>query len=243
MNYIIEFTPHIENNINYNYLSDIEYKIKNKISLTNEELNNFLNTIIYLTRYKIDPNLNNYDYKCDLAQSILYYYLKKLDCNIHPLSTQNSITSNITGHSFITLELLVNNKLTHYLLDPTYIQFFKHDKCTKNNYYIHPSYKDYILLTPDPGYFIQDNMKEQAKFLLNHGYIELTEPTAQMYGDSFYNTKTGPNTNNLKYQSIPGFIYLNSFTKNSTTLSKTEEELINQELYIPSFQNQEKKSR
>ena len=32
----------------------------------------------YLIRYKINPNLTDYTFKCDLAQSILYYYLKDL---------------------------------------------------------------------------------------------------------------------------------------------------------------------
>ena len=232
MNYIIEFTPHITYNIDIKYLSDIENKITNKISITNEELTYFLDYIIYLTRLKINPSLDNYDFKCDLAQSILYYYFKNLNCNIHPLTTQNSITNNITGHSFITLELLVNNKLQYYLLDPTYIQFFKTDKCNKNAYFIHPTYKDYILLTPDPGFFIQEDMKENAQFLLNHGYIELNETTAKMYGDSFYNTKTGINQNPNKINSIPGFIYLNSFTQGFTQLSKTEKELIDNNLNI-----------
>lgn len=240
MNYIIDFNPYIANNLDNKYLSEIENKIQNKLSVTNEELSNFLKTIIYLTRYKINPNLDNYDYKCDLAQSILYYYFKNLNCNIHPLTTQDSITNNITGHSFLTLELLVDNKLQHYLLDPTYIQFFKKDKCTKENYYIHPSYPNHILLTPDPGFFIKDNMIDSTKFLLDNGYIELNEDTASMYGDSFYNTKTGITKMPITYQNIPGFIYLNSFTKGSTQLSKTEQDLINNDLFIPYFQVQQK---
>lgn len=240
MNYIINFNPYINTLIDNQYLSNIEYKIQHKISLTNEELNDFLSTIIYLTRININPKLDNFDFKCDLAQSILYYYFKNLNCNIYPLTTQKTISENITGHSFLTLELIIDNQLKYYLLDPTYIQFFKKDKCTKDNYYIHPQYQNYILLTPDPGFFIQDNMKENTKFLLDYGFIELNEETAMMYGNSFYNTKTGINNNYHKYQSIPGFIYLNAFTKGFTPLSKTEEELINQELNIPYFQNKEK---
>ena len=240
MNYIIEFTPHITYYIDIKYLSDIEHKITNKISITNEELTYFLDYIIYLTRYNINPSLDNYDFKCDLAQSILYYYLKNLNCNIHPLTTQNSITNNITGHSFITLELIVNNESKYYLLDPTYIQFFKINKCNKDAYFIHPIYKNHVLLTPDPGFFIQENMKENAKFLLNHGYIELNEKTAQMYGDSFYNTKTGNNPNPYKFNSIPGSIYLNAFTKGYTQLSKTEQELIDNNLNINLSKNKTK---
>jgi len=238
MNYIINFNPYINNNIDIEYLSTIETKILNNESITNKELIYFLNTIIYLTRLKLNNNLDNFDNKCDLAQSILYYYFKNLNCNIHPSMTQNVITNNIIGHSFLTLELNVDNKLKYYLLDPTYIQFFKTDKCRTENYYISPNYPDYILLTPNPGFFIHQNMKEQAKKLLDNGYIELTEEIAKMYGDSFYNTKTGTNPKNLTFMSIPGEIYINSFLKGKEPLSKTEEELINLNLNIPLAKHQ-----
>lgn len=214
------------------------------MSITSKEANDFLSIVIYLTRYKINPNIDNYDNKCDLAQSILYYYLNNLDCEVHPLTTQNTITNNIVGHSFLTLKLQVDNQIHSYLIDPTYIQFFKKEKCNKDNYYINPKYPDYILLTPDPGFFIKEEMKENAIFLLNHGYILLNETTAQMYGDSFYNTKTGTNPSNLKYQTIPGFVYLNAFTKGHVKLSNKEEALIAKNLSITPFQeltNKEKK--
>ena len=242
--YIIDFNPQIINNIDIMYLSIIEQKINSKESITNEEVTTLLDTINYIVRYKINPNLDNYDYKCDLAQSILYHYLKKLNCNPHTCMTQNVITNNIIGHSFITIQIIVDNKIKTYLIDPTYIQFFKKDKCTKDNYFISQQYNNYILLTPDPGYFINKSMNNEINFLLNHGYIELTEQTARIYGDSFLNTKTGININLLNYQTIPGEIYINSFLKGNEPISKTEEELINMNLYIPSFQelnNQHKK--
>lgn len=243
MNYIIEFKPYTNNDTNLPYLENIEKKIQNKISITNQEIFDFLNTIIYLTRYKINYNLDNYDNKCDLAQSILYYYFNNLGCNVHPLTTQNTITNNIVGHSFLTLELQVDNKSQFYLIDPTYIQFFRKEKCNKDNYYISPKYPDYILLTPDPGFFIKEEMKEQASFLLNHRYILLNEATAQMYGDSFYNTKTGTNPTNLKYQTIPGFVYLNAFTKGHVKLSNKEEELIAKNISITPFQESTNKGK
>lgn len=237
MEYIINFNPHTITNINIYYLSNIENKIKNKISLTTEETNNLLNIIIFITRKNINPNFDNYDNKCDLAQSILYYYFKNLDCNIYPSMTQNSITNNIIGHSFLTLELNVNNQKKYYLLDPTYIQFFKKNKCTKENYYISPKFPDYIILTPDPGYFIKEEMKDACTHLLNYGYIELNEETAKMYGDSFYNTKSGTNPKTLKFETIPGKIYISSFIKGKEPISKTEEELINHNLHICPIMN------
>lgn len=235
MDYIVPFTPFKINDINTHYYSTVENKIKNKESLTFEEVNNFLDVINYIVRVKINPNLDNYDNKCDLAVSILYNYLKKLNCEVFSSSTQKSITNSIVGHSFLTLQLLVDGKIQNYLLDPTYIQFFKKDKCTLNNYYVSSMYNNIVLLTPDPGFFIKDEMKESAKFLLNHGYINLTEETASMYGDSFYNTKTGTSYSNITYQTIPGDIYINSFMKDSEPVSKTEEELNNANLNIELF--------
>lgn len=244
MNYITNFTPHIPNYIDEEYLSTIELKCINKESLSKEEINYLLSTIIYIVRYKINKNLDNYDYKCDLAQSILYYYFKNLNCNIYPSTTQNAITSSIIGHSFLTLEITVDNQTKYYLLDPTYIQFFKQSNCNKEKYYINPKYPDHILLTPDPGFFIQESMKQQCILLLNNGFIELTEDIAKMYGDSFYNTKTGTDPKTLTFQSIPGDIYLKSFIKGKEKLSKTTEELLEQNLYIkPFYLKQKSKSK
>lgn len=186
----------------------------------------------------MNPKLDNYDNLCDLAQSILHYYFKNLSCTCHPLTTQEIITNNIVGHSFLTVELLVENQKTYYLIDPTYIQFFKEEKCKESNYYINPKFPDYILLTPDPGFFIKKGEKEQAEFLLTYGYLPLTEEFARMYGDSFYNTKTGTNPKHLQYLSIPGEVYINAFTKGNTPLSKTENDLISKNLNLVPFQEQ-----
>ena len=235
MNYIIDFNPYQITNPNPYYLANIETNLKNNESITNQEAIDFLNTISYLTRYKKNPKLNNYDNKCDTAQSILYYYLKNLNLKVLAKTTQHTITNNIIGHNFLVVELIVESKKKHYLLDPTYIQFFKKDKCTKENYYINSMYPDYLLLTPDPGFFIQESMKQSASFLLNHGFIPLNEDTAKMYGDSFYNTKTGPITFNLTFKSIPGEIYLNAFLNGSESLSISEEKLIELNLNITPF--------
>ena len=238
MNYIMDFNPINISDINMVYYAEIENKIINKESLSQKEANDFLDVINYMTRVKINSNLDNYDNKCDLAISILYHYLKKINCNVFSSTTQSSITNSIVGHSFLTLQLLVDGEIKNYLMDPTYIQFFKKDRCTNNNYYISPMYKDIVLITPDPGFFIKDKMKESCKFLLNHGYIELIEESARMYGDSFYNTKTGVSYSNKTYQTIPGNVYINSFMKGSQPVSKTEEELEEVNLNIKLFKDQ-----
>ena len=44
----------------------------------------------------------------------------------------------------------------------------------------------------------------------NEAHIELNENTGKMYGDSFYNTKTGGNPTD-SYVTMSGNIYLRSF--------------------------------
>lgn len=230
MNYIINFKPLIINNVNEEKISEIEYKIVNNISITKEEIKYLLNYIIYMTRYKINPKLDNYENKCDLSQSIIYYYFKQLNCNMKLCMTQNVITNNVIGHSFLITTLLVDNKKENYLIDPTYIQFFTKEKCNNNRYFINPNHPHNILLTPDPGYFIKQEDIPHIKSLINQGYEKLTEDIARIYGDSFYNTKVGEIDRKIK--TIPGKIYINAFIKGKENISKTIIELEKNNLII-----------
>jgi len=235
MEYIIDFEYFVPTEIDTELLLNIENKIRNNCDLTEEEAKLFLNNLNYLVRYKINPNLMDYTFKCDLAQSILYYYLKDLGCNVILNSTQSAITKNIEGHNFLVLELNVLGQRTLFLLDPTYSQFFKREECSKENYLI---INGMVVITPKPGYFIKEQEYEYAKYLLQHGNIELSEEAAMMYGDSFYNTKVGEyylknNTNTIN--SIPGSVYINAFTKNNCKVSKTREELKNMGVIVESI--------
>lgn len=230
MNYIINFKPVVINKVNGEIISEIEYKIINNISITKEEIKYLLDYIIYLTRYKINSKLDNYENKCDLAQSILYYYFQQLNCNIYPCMTQNVITNNIVGHSFLVISFLVDDKIENYLIDPTYIQFFTKEKCNDNKYFINPNHPYNILITPDPGYFIKEEKFYLIQNLIDQGYTILTDDIARIYGDSFYNTKVGGEDKNLK--SIPGNIYINSFLKGKENISKTITELEQSNLLI-----------
>lgn len=236
-NYIIDYKPFYVENIDYKYMAYIEDKILNKESITNEEANDFLATICFITRFKINKRLNNYDYKCDLAQSILCHYLKQLECFVHPVTTQETILPDVIEHSFTIIQLLVDGKLNSYLLDPTYIQFFRENNCIEEKYFYSPKEENYILVTPDPGYFIKDDEKEMASFLLNYGFINLNKDTARMYGDSFYNTKTGRVVNDISYNTMSGDIYLKAFLKGKEKLSKTQEELVSNKMNIPLFKD------
>lgn len=238
MDYITEFTPIVYNELDIDYLVSIETKIKNNESLSEEEITYFLNSLIYLTRYKINPNMDNYDYKCDLAQAMLTHYFNRLKVTTHPAETQNTIgPNNIDGHSFLTIELFVENEKRNYLIDPTYIQFFHKENCSGANYFVSEKYPDKILKTPDAGYFIDEESMPMVNVLLNQGYMPLTEEVAKVYGNSFYNTRTLTNPKKLTRIKIPGSVYIEKFLRQNCKLSKTEEELESTGMFLTSFED------
>ena len=210
MKFIMKSTPKTVN-IDSKVIEELERKVESNTPLSIEEINLFLDNICYLTRCKFTNDFDNFsfEYKCDKAQAII---------------TQNVITNDIEGHSFIVARFNVNGTLTPYLIDPTYRQFFTDEK---SEYLTH---NGMILKTPSPGYFIKDEDKSEVEKLLIDGYHILDENMARTYGDSFYNTKTGYTTKDFK--SINGGIYLNSFTKGHEPLSKTKEELESEALRI-----------
>ena len=242
MEYIMGFFPYEEKQSNNNYYANIESKISNGKSITLNEAEDYLRTISYEVRKSINPNMDNYDYKCDLAQSIFGHYFNKIGCKYFPCATHNVITNGVDGHSFTIISLNVEGEERNYLLDPTYIQFFHKEKCQKSAYFVSPILPDKCLLTPDAGYFIKDEDKDATEFLLKYGYIELTQDYARMYGDSFLNTKAGYNPNDFQYKTIPGKIYINSFLTGHEHLSKSEAELLHNGQTIVPFQEREYRS-
>ena len=225
MKFIMKSTPKTVD-IDSKVIKEIEKKVESNTPLSIEEVNLFLDNICYLTRCKFTSDFENYsfEFKCDTAQAIITHYLNDLGVETHPCMTQNVITNDIVGHSFLVARLNVMGMLIPYLIDPTYRQFFTSEK---NNYLTN---NGMILRTPDPGYFIKDEDKEEVERLLIDGYHILDENMARIYGDSFYNTKTGYTTKEFK--SINGNIYINSFTKGHEPLSKTKEEIENEDLRI-----------
>ncbi len=218
MKYIIESTPKTVNT-DPQVIEMLEQKILSKEPLTEEEINIFLDYICYQTRCKFTDDVSNFSFqfKCDKAQAIITHYLNSLEVETHPCMTQNVITKDIEGHSFLIAIFNVNGTTVPYLIDPTYRQFFIDDK---KEYII---YNNQILRTPSPGYFIKKEDKKEIQKLLINGYHILDEKIARIYGDSFYNTKTGYKSRD--FQSISGSIYINSFLKGNEPLSKTENEL------------------
>ena len=215
-----------EQNVDNNYYADIEKRVSLGKSITQNEAENYLRRLCYEVRKSINPNMNNYDYKCDLAQSIFGHYFNKIGCKYSPCATHINITSGVDGHSFTVVSLNVEGEEKPFLLDPTYIQFFHQEKCQKSAFFVSPILPNRCLLTPDAGYFIKEEDRDATNFLLRYGYIELTPEYARMYGDSFLNTKAGADPNNLKFQTMPGKVYINSFLTGKEKLSKSEAELM-----------------
>lgn len=221
MNFVIESTPN-KIDIDYDLISQIENKLEDNIPLSQDEAKYFLDYIVFTTRTRFTNDLDNYsfEWKCDTAISIIGNYLNSLNVNYNVCDTQKVITNNIKGHTFMIVNLNTENGTLSYLVDPTYRQFFIKDTCNESNY---TSINGIYVTTPNPGYFIKEEDKEETKTLLINGYSILTNNIARIYGDSFYNTKVGED--NTTYKSIPGSIYINSFLKGNSPLSKTNDEL------------------
>lgn len=217
--FIINAIPK-EVEIDEDKITEIETKISESLELTEEEINYFLSYLMYITRIKLDSDYKNATYTnaCNKAQCMLHHYLESLGITNFICVTDKAITPGVIRHFFTTVYL--NNKL--YLLDPTYRQFFEKERCSKN--------KDV------PGNFITDISSCTA--LLENGYIELTEDTAKMYGDSFMKTKES--ARNLE---INGPIYLKAFIKNTAPLIRTKEELEQEDLLLTSRIKTEQKSK
>lgn len=221
MKYILDSIPN-KIDIDYEFISILENKIINNIPLSIDESKYFLDYIVYSTRLKFTDDIDNYsfEYKCDTACSIIGNYLNSLNVKYKINDTNKCITDGICGHTFMIIELNTINGNINYLVDPTYRQFFTKDKCNDSNYIL---IDNRYVLTPDPGYFIKDEDKNLISNFLKNGYTILDENIARIYGNSFYNTKVLNYDKN--YRSIPGSIYLNSFLKGTSNITKTEEEL------------------
>lgn len=238
MNQIFYVKINIMDNVNLDIINSIEEKCFNGESLSQSEIDYYLNYIVYQTRVllssKKDKDINDYrfNFMCDTAQSIIARYFEKLNISYKPVETGKAITSNILGHSFLIARFMVNEEEKSYIIDPTYNQFFDVDKCSENNFKV---VNNMVLKTPDIGYFVlksDDNTQNVIKNFLRCGYLLLTEENAKMYGDLFYKTKTG----NVNYFNsnleMPGSVYIKGFENSSANLTYTDEDLQNMDISL-----------
>ena len=225
-------------------ISDIEELCLNKMPLTEQDIEELLGYLCFKVREKIanheGKNLQNYlfPYKCDLAQSMIYYYLRDLGVSINPVNT-NEVLSNTCGHSFVLATFSTTSGDKHMLIDPTYIQFFSKEGCDSSKFVI---LQNRICIAPDPGYFITRSHKEKIVMpLLEKGYIEFSEDVAKAYGDSFFQTKTGISPEEVDNYTATGVNYQRWFYSYQSNLSKDKEELKENKLLIEPIHIEEAK--
>ena len=214
---------------------EIEELCKNGMPISEEDVEILLRNLSYIVRKKIadyeGKNMReySYSYKCDLAQSMICYYLKKLNIKTNPINT-NEVMNGVTGHSLVITNINTVDKEKTYLIDPTYIQFFEKENCDSSKFVI---IKNQVCISPDPGYFIVENHTEDViRPLLENGYIEWTDEVAKAYGDSFFQTKQGTAPDQIKNNVASGSNYIRWFQRYISPLSKSEETLRNMNLLI-----------
>ena len=236
MDKIFDFV--INKNINDNdVISEIEEMCNSGVPLSVEAVEALLGNLSYIVRKKIsdyegaDMNDFSFAYKCDLAQSIVFYYLNSMGINVNPVNT-NEVINGVSGHSLTIASINTIEGEKTYLIDPTYLQFFTKEGCDKSKFVI---LKDKVCITPDPGYFISEsNSEETIMPLPTDGYIELTDEVAKAYGDSFFQTKEGVTPNQMQYDVATGRSYIRWFQHFTARISKSEEELSDMNLLITS---------
>lgn len=231
MDQIFDVKINIMDNVDLDIINSIEEKCFKGEGLSQNELDYYLNYVVYQTREILALNKNkelndySFDFMCDTAQSIIARYFDKLNISYKPVETGKAITNDILGHSFLLADFTVDGEVKTYILDPTYNQFFDVDKCSENNFKI---INGIVVQTPDLGYFAlksDENSQNVVKNLMRCGYMELTEANAKIYGDLFYKTKVGSiNYFNTKLE-ISGSIYIKSFKKSEARLTYNEEML------------------
>ncbi len=213
-------------NIDYDYLRNIEDRIKKKYNMSVDDITYFLQGIIYIARMNVmDKNNEYFDGKDDLIQSIIYYYLDDLGIRCHPNNTISSIDSDVVKHSFICASFNIDDKDIYYLIDPTYIQFFKNENCNINRFVY---FNDLVIRKPDPGYFVDNADRDIINNFNYDGFGELTEDLARIYGNSFYLTKPDVDED----EGISGKVFFDQFIKANERLSETKEDLIFKGYYI-----------
>lgn len=225
-------------------ISNIENKCINNTSLSKEEAFYFLSYISYKVRTMLSDyhnkkfEENDFSGDCTNAQSMLKYYFDCLGIESIPVQT-NKIFFNTIQHSFIIVKLLVEGKIKSYIVDPTYNQFFNQEKCTDANYVIRDRF---VAKTPDPGYFIlkeSTSSQNTIKKLLTYGFMEMNKENAEVYGNSFYYTQIGLSKEEYQVLKTLGSLYIKFFLGSKITVSKNEDLLKNNHLYLQPIREKE----
>jgi len=233
---------YIMDNVNLDIIENIECKCINKESLSENEVNYFLNYVCFQVRKMICDNKRisiesfNFLNQCDKAQAMIVNYLKNLNVDVMAVDTQKALGDNIVGHRTVTANFLVDDNITPYLVDPTYNQFFDKGMCDEKQFLI---IKNLIIKTPSPGYFALKNSEniEIIKNLLSFGYIPFNETSAKIYVNSFWSTMSGIPCN-YSMGLLNGNMCLKTFLQNNCDLTYDEESLKTENLLLnPIYKN------
>ena len=155
---------------------DIELKIMNGESLTEEEAKTYLNWISKEIRKKqniVDPYDTDCS-KCFECNREVNVVMMGSDVTFAPVNIRNQLNIPLTHYS-TAVTLNVDNELKSYLIDLTYSQFFK---------------EEFVLDNLETGSINRDNKsREQKDFqneLRNKGYVLLTEESFRFYINNFF---------------------------------------------------------
>ncbi len=225
---------------NKDRIASIEEQCKNNEFLTKEDIELLLKYLCYLVRKKIaeyeGKSIENYSFtnKCDLAQSMICYYLRDIMVAANPVNT-NEVLSNVCGHSFVIGTFSTITGKIQFLIDPTYLQFFNKEDCDPRKAVI---INNIICISPSPGFFVLENKQESTIMpLIKNGFIELTKEVAKVFGDSFFKTQTGVSPDQASYNVASGSSYIKWFSSYTAKLSKTKDELKEKGLLIEPIDN------
>lgn len=154
---------------------DIELKIMNGESITEEESLTYLNWISKGVRKKqniVDP----YDtdcLKCVECSREVNVVMMGSDITFTPVNIRNQLNIPLTHYS-TAITLNVNNEFKSYLIDLTYSQFFV---------------DQFVLDNSEIGSIKQDSERTDKKIfedeLRNKGFVELTDENLKFYVNNF----------------------------------------------------------
>ncbi len=195
-------------------ISDIEERIRNGESVTDNEVELLLNYICYSVRQKLSDDMYKATFKGkDLeAASIVCNYLKDLNVNAKVLNTKTTIDYNATNNNFVIAAIKVNmygiEDVLYYLIDPTFKQFCLFEKKDANKLKI----RDGIIYEkPSIGHYINPEDAEFVADFLYFGYMYLDSDAASVYGNAFYDSRVPEKISDTKKCAIPGMVYYEKF--------------------------------
>ena len=186
---------------------------KELIKLTELEMKMVLsdvieNTYLYLLE---DPNLSlSFRNTCDKVEAISGYLLEELGVKIFLGDTHKSISKDVIGHNFLIAELYdVKGDKQLFLLDLSFRQFLLKESLVNQKM----AFNGLIVKGNEPGYYLASKTEGMyfIKTMIEDGYTKLDSSSAKLFGDSFYEGKTGIELPNELGSNISGNSYLKFF--------------------------------